>query len=252
MKNIIFKVIIDNYEQRQLEKVIKKTVANGEKFSKLPVCIATINPEILLKAKRDSSYRKILNNFNLRIIDGFGIVLCSFLLGRGVKHRFTGVDLAEIILAEAIHNDLKISFVLNENGLSSKKDLLSFLKNKFGKNKLRNCEIFSSKKKERGSAKIKKDTQILFVGLGAPEQEVLIQEIKDKLPKLRVAIGIGGTFDYWTNSIKRAPRVIRILGMEWLWRLLTLRGYSKKKNRVKRIFGAVFIFPLKYIFDTTR
>ncbi len=249
MKDLIFKVKIDNHKRQRLEKIIKGTLKKGRNFSKLPICFATINPEILLKARDNSEYRKILNEFDLRIVDGFGITLYSFLFGRGIKHRTPGADLARIILEEGMQNKLRISFIINKEGLSSKKELILFLEKEFGKKRLCNCEIYATNKDVQGRLKIRKDTQVLFVGLGAPKQEMLIQGIKDKLPELRMAIGVGGTFDYWTNKRKRAPKIMRKLGFEWLWRLLILRGYTMKKARIKRVLEATFRFPLKYILD---
>jgi N-acetylglucosaminyldiphosphoundecaprenol N-acetyl-beta-D-mannosaminyltransferase len=40
-----------------------------------------------------------------------------------------------------------------------------------------------------------------------------------ELPSVRIAMGVGGTLDFLSGRIKRAPRVLRQLGLEWLWRL---------------------------------
>lgn len=249
MKNSIFRVKIDNYKKNQLRRIIEGVTKKGEKFSKLPICFATLNPEILLKAKKDKGYAKILNKFDLKIVDGFGISFCSFFLRRRVGQRVAGADLAEIILEEALENELKTAFVMKNDGLSSKEEILSYVTKKFGKKRCALCKIYRTNEKEWGSLKIEKGTQVLLVGLGAPAQEMLIQKTKATLPKLRIAIGVGGTFDYWTNKQKRAPKMMRILGMEWFWRLLILGKYSKKKERLKRIFEAVFVFPFRYILN---
>jgi N-acetylglucosaminyldiphosphoundecaprenol N-acetyl-beta-D-mannosaminyltransferase len=252
MKNSIFKVKIDNYKRKKLSKIIEGISKRGEKFSKLPICFATLNPEILLKANNDEEYAEILNKFELKVVDGFGISFCSFFSKVRVGQRIAGADLAEIILKEAMKNELKTAFIIKKDGLSSKEEIISFLIEKFGKKKCAFCKIYSTSEIGQGSLKIEKDTQVLLVGLGAPTQEIFIQKIKEILPKLRIAIGVGGTFDYWTNKQRRAPKFMRILGMEWFWRLLMFGKYSKKKTRVKRIFEAIFIFPLKYIRNSSK
>lgn len=249
MKDQIFKVRIHNFSKNQLGMFITETIRRGDKFSNLPICLATLNPEILLKAKTEVSYRKTLNKFDLRVADGFGIILCSFLLGKNVRNRVAGADLARIALREALKNDLKVAFVLNKEGLSSEKKLSLFLEKEFGQKKRKLCKIYSTDKANAGDLKMDKKTQVLFVGLGAPCQEEFIQKIKSELPFLRFAIGVGGTFDFWTKSRKRAPKMVQKLGMEWLWRLMLLPGYSKKGERVKRIFNAVFVFPVKCTSD---
>ncbi|MBT3356159.1 WecB/TagA/CpsF family glycosyltransferase [bacterium] len=252
MKNQIFGIKIHNYTKKQLHKIVLGIVRKGRSFSKIPVCIVTLNPEILLKAKHDQRYKKFLEQFDLRIADGFGIVFCSLFLKRQVIHRFAGADLAGVVIEEALKNKLKVALVMDKEGLSSKEELKFFLKEKFGQKKSNLCRIYLEDKESGEQEKLSKNTQVLFVGLGAPSQEEFILKNKEDLPDLRLAIGTGGTFDYWTKRTRRAPKLMRIFGFEWLWRVLILRGYSKKKQRIKRVFSAVFIFPIKYIFDNSK
>ena len=55
---------------------------------------------------------------------------------------------------------------------------------------------------------------LLFVCLGSPRQEEWIAIHRPPC----LAIGLGGALDVWSGEIKRAPRVFREYGMEWLWR----------------------------------
>jgi len=77
-------------------------------------------------------------------------------------------------------------------------------------------------KKDHNSSFIIHDSNfidILFVAFGAPKQEFWISENLDKIP-VKIAIGVGGAFDYISGKIPRAPFFVRKLGMEWLFRLL--------------------------------
>ena len=60
---------------------------------------------------------------------------------------------------------------------------------------------------------------VLLVAYGAPKQELWIDRMGDQLPGVAVAIGVGGAFDYLTGRVPRAPRWMRRVGMEWLFRL---------------------------------
>ncbi|HYL08831.1 MAG TPA: WecB/TagA/CpsF family glycosyltransferase, partial [Candidatus Udaeobacter sp.] len=60
---------------------------------------------------------------------------------------------------------------------------------------------------------------VLLVAFGAPKQELWIERLKDRLG-VAVAIGVGGTFDYLTGRVPRAPRWMRSAGLEWLHRLI--------------------------------
>ncbi len=86
------------------------------------------------------------------------------------------------------------------------------------------------------SAINKAKPDILLVALGAPKQEKWIAENLPKLPSVKLAIGVGGTFDFISGLVRRAPRFMRALGFEWLWRLLI------QPWRFRRIFNATIKF----------
>ena len=83
----------------------------------------------------------------------------------------------------------------------------------------------------------KSGCEMLFVALGSPKQELLIDSLQSKL-KCSLMIGVGGTFDYYSGKIKRAPDFMKEMGLEWLYRLI------KQPARAKRIYKALITFPL--------
>ena len=78
--------------------------------------------------------------------------------------------------------------------------------------------------------------EILFVALGAPKQEIWIYENLKKMPSVKLAMGVGGSFDFISGRIKRAPLIFQRLGLEWLWRLIL------EPRRIKRIYNATAKF----------
>jgi N-acetylglucosaminyldiphosphoundecaprenol N-acetyl-beta-D-mannosaminyltransferase len=78
---------------------------------------------------------------------------------------------------------------------------------------------------------------ILLVAFGAPAQDMWIATHLKSLPTVRIAMGVGGTFDFLAGDVRRAPLALRILGLEWLWRLIL------EPWRWKRIWTAVVTFP---------
>ncbi len=86
---------------------------------------------------------------------------------------------------------------------------------------------------------------IVLVGLGAPKQERWIERHADAFPSVRIMIGVGGAFDMWGGSKRRAPRAFRTLGLEWLWRL------ALEPRRLPRILRATVVFPVLALFDRT-
>ena len=84
---------------------------------------------------------------------------------------------------------------------------------------------------------------VLFVAYGAPRQELWIARNLDKLTSVCVAVGIGGSFDFISGNVKRAPAVMRKFGLEWLFRLFV------QPSRFKRIFNALIVFPCVVLKD---
>jgi len=68
------------------------------------------------------------------------------------------------------------------------------------------------------------------------KQEQWIYENLSKLPNIKIAMGVGGSFDYISGAIRRAPCFLRKIGLEWLYRLI------KQPKRLGRIFNATVVF----------
>ncbi len=201
--------------------------------------IVTLNQEILLKAKDDETYKKILNSADLKIIDSFGIILISKIKRLKVGKRVAGAEVAKYILKKSLQKKLKIGIIMKKGGFSNKKDFERFIKKKnYPKDNFKIFEIENLEETEKiKSGIIGKELDVLLVGLGAPEQEKLIARVfGDNEINLRVAIGVGGTFDFWTGKKKRAPKFLRKVGVEWLWR------FAIQPNRIGRIWNATAVF----------
>lgn len=210
--------------------------------------IVTPNAEIILASHKDEEFFYILNQADLSLADGSGPQIAAWLFGTKVP-RITGADTTVELLKLAAQEKLKVMVLNLENGLSSISEINDALNTKFP------GLIFSVININRDillSPEIIKtinDFQpvILFNALGFPYQEKSIYHNLKKLPSVKVALGIGGSFDFITEKIKRAPKVFRSLGLEWLWRLLNIFKYKNTLNRLKRIYTATVIFVLEVI-----
>jgi N-acetylglucosaminyldiphosphoundecaprenol N-acetyl-beta-D-mannosaminyltransferase len=85
-----------------------------------------------------------------------------------------------------------------------------------------------------------KHIDMLFISYGSPAQEVWLQRNFQNLD-IKLAVGVGGSFDYISGFTARPPKFIRTFHFEWLYRLIT------QPYRLKRIINALFIFPLKVL-----
>ncbi len=230
-----------------IHKISKKEVLERvERYLKTPKqnYIVTPNPEIILEAHRDEEFFYILNQADLSLPDGIGLKFAAWLLRENLV-RLTGADLTKNILKLAEEKQYKVGIVNWCCGLSSAGDIeKTLLRDYPGLNFLvEDIERGEEIKKEGRVGKFKPD--ILFVSLGAPYQEKAIFHNLGNIPSVKLALGIGGAFDFISGKIKRAPKFIRTIGFEWLWRLCSQP--QDRSKRAKRIYKAVIKFPIKVL-----
>lgn len=222
----------------------KETLQQVNSFvqSKNQHYIVTTNPEFIVEAQNNSQFREVLNNASLSVSDGVGILWGSWLLrkhnnGQRVRERITGVELFLDICAEAEKNEWKV-FLLGAGEGVAQQTQNSLLK-KHPHLKVVGCYAGSPKIEDEDII-LKKinlmKPDIVFVAYGAPAQELWIARNLSKMESVRLAVGIGGTFDFISGNIKRAPAMMRKLGLEWLWRLIL------QPSRIKRIYNATARF----------
>lgn len=217
--------------------------------------IFTPNPEFLLEARKNEEFFYILNQADLAIPDGFGLVLASLLMGKRLK-RISGSDLIYDICALAAKENKSV-FLLGGSGNTAEKaseklkKIYPNLQIVGAEQGLRAGEWeIKSRQWTKGEGanqrlierinEVKPD--IIFVAFGHPKQELWIYHTLKHLPSVKVAMGVGGSFDFIAGTVKRAPRIMRVIGLEWLWRLL-----QEPRTRWKRIYNAVVKFPLVFL-----
>jgi len=198
--------------------------------------IATINPEFILAAQKDEEFKNVLNSCDLNIADGVGIKFAFWWLKSRLKFRMAGIDLMREIIKMADEKKLKIFLAANSGGLSSWEETKDAILKKYP-----NLEISGENIDIHNTLYIIPDTDILFCNFGAPYQEKFLNSQKNG--KIKLAVGVGGSFDYLTGKLKRAPKWMQFFGVEWFWRLIL------QTKRIKRILNAVIVFPIKIIFQ---
>lgn len=190
--------------------------------------IVTPGPEFLMRARRNPDFKKLLNKSDLSLPDGKGVVLFS---GGKIAQRVTGVDMTEKLLKK-LDRGTSVAVILSSQGLSTKKGVEEACQR-------RNRGIQVVVGDENNAEKLLKETRctVVFVATGSPHQEEWMFTHQKDFPEVRIMMGVGGTFDFLTGKQKRAPKIWRNLGIEWLWRLL------HDPKRLPRIINAVILFP---------
>lgn len=206
--------------------------------------IYTPNPEMLVKADRDSYFKAVLNRGDLNLCDGFGIRLASFFR----LPRVTGVD-CMLDLCGLAENEGKRIFLLGSGSEEVVAATAEALQKYYPKLKIAGvhhgpavAEIVSGLQvniEENGQV-IERINQVkpavLFVAFGMGKQEKWIDAYLEKMPSVKIAMGVGGAFDYISGSVPRAPLLLRTIGLEWLYRVI------RQPWRMGRILNATVIF----------
>ena len=181
-----------------------------------PHQIATVNPEFVMTAQRDPIFRVVLERAALCLPDGIGLLWAA----RGLlPERVTGSDGAPLIAERAASKGWRIFLLGAAPGVAEQ--TAAVLTQRYPGLQIAGTHAGSPSAEEEESIVQmvnQSKADILFVAYGAPKQDKWIAR---NLPRLqvRVAMGVGGAFDFISGKAVRAPRWMRQIGLEWLYRL---------------------------------
>lgn len=238
--------------------------------------VFTPNPEILLTQQKDVSYRALLQNASYLTSDGIGlyiayqiqdstcgrwlhfcllpyyffqVLFCKERLYTKYGERVCGSDITLDIVEYAQRNKIRIAIIDLYNPTDTQKvanqKIFSSQLQRAYPNLLFDYYVYAPKEqknilKSLGSSK----AQIVFSTLGMKHQEQSIAEILQACPNIRLGLAIGSSFDYITGFQKRAPKILRRMWFEWLYRIFTS---PNKWKRIQRIYQALVVFPIRVI-----
>ncbi|MEH7116860.1 WecB/TagA/CpsF family glycosyltransferase [Neobacillus vireti] len=188
--------------------------------------IVTANPEIITYAQSHSYYEKIIKHSDYIIPDGIGIVIASRLKRQPLQERLAGFDLMYNLLKLSDQHHYKIYLlgtkpdIIDLSALNIKKafphlEIVGFHHGYFHDDDNIIEEIKQAK------------PDLVFVGLGFPKQEKWISHNLKHFDK-GIFIGIGGCLNIWAGVNNRAPKFMRDLNLEWLYRLIKEPSRSKR------------------------
>ncbi|PRR76802.1 putative N-acetylmannosaminyltransferase [Clostridium liquoris] len=199
-----------------------------KKFNKIHIISG--NPEVLNSGLNNEMLFKNFTQKNSVIIpDGIGTVIASKIVGNKVEEKIAGIEVMEEIIKLCEKEEKGIYLLgtkeetLNKciNNLKIKYPKLKILGSHNGFFDLDNCyEIISEINKLNPYA--------LFVAMGAPRQEIFISKYMDSI-SATIFMGVGGSFDVMAGEVKRAPKWMISMGLEWLYRV------GKEPWRIKRL-----------------
>lgn len=198
--------------------------------------IATPNNEMLVESTKNSEFKSVLQNTDLNLPDSTGLLIAAFLTGQKLHKRCPGVDTV-IELCKRLKPDQPVFLLGAAPGIAQK---AAAKLNQINPGINIGGYYSGSPQDSESDFIVNKinhsKPQLLLVAYGAPAQDLWINKHLNKIPSVRVAMGVGGTFDFLAGNIKRAPEAIRQIGLEWLWRLII------QPRRLTRIINATVVF----------
>lgn len=214
---------------REIDKVLN---SNYE-----PYHIITANPEIVMQIRRNELPKEISNKAGMITPDGIGIVYGSKILGGNIRQRVTGVELLEEMLTYCNNNEHSMFFLgTNEETLNAFQKVISDRFPDISVAGYRNG-FFDVNDDDEVVEMIKEShADILIMGMGSPRSHKWFDSRRDKLG-VKVATDVGGGFDALTGHVKRAPKWIQTINMEWFYRRLQ---NPSRKDRQKDLYRFAF------------
>ncbi|MEM9924944.1 MAG: WecB/TagA/CpsF family glycosyltransferase [Cyanobacteria bacterium P01_D01_bin.50] len=184
------------------------------------VCVANVH--MLMEAHWNPEFASVLKDADMVTPDGMPLVWMMKKLGATSQDRVAGLDILASVCELAQQQDVSLFFVGSQTEILS--GMRSKLEKEYPELKIAAMEPlpFRPLTENEDEALINKINEsgagVVFVSLGCPKQEKWMAEHKDKIQA--VMIGLGGAFPVYAGLHKRAPRIIRESGFEWLYRWL--------------------------------
>ena len=233
-------VPFDNVTTEETLRIIEGMIA-----SKRPHYLATANVDFVVQATHDLELHRILTDADLVLCDGMPLVWASRLLGNGLPERVAGSDLVPALLELAEQKGYRVFFLGGQEEVAAKA-----LENIIAKHpNLQVAGVLSPPFKpllemdHEGICQTIRESEadLLFVSFGCPKQEKWINMNYRKLG-VPVSIGVGATIDFLAGHMKRAPKWMHGLGLEWVYRLL-----QEPKRLFKRYFDDLLVFGVNMV-----
>jgi len=238
-------VPVDPVTRREALVFVARLFDAGKPHDRRGALIATPNPEMVVAARRDPALMEALLGASLAAPDGIGLVWAAWLRGIPAPERVSGVDLADDIAGWAASRGAAVFLLGGAEGVAAA--AAHELVHRHPGLRVVGA-ISGGRARADAAGRIHIDRraldliaaskpEILFVAFGHGLQEKWIAQNLPHMPSVRIAMGVGGTFDFLSGRARRAPNALRALGLEWLWR------FVREPRRIGRIFTAIFVFP---------
>ena len=198
----------------------------------------TPNLEMLSSAQKNEEIKKMLNSASVSLPDGFSLKIIAKILGKEIKHTVAGIEFGEALVEIAEKEGARVFLLGGRKGVAPRAAKSILAKHP----SLRVCGTFHGYFKAKHIPAVarmieKSGADILIVCQGFPKQEHFANFVMKNTEFVKVVACLGGAFDIWSGDLERAPKSMRDIHAEWLWRII------QEPSRLERFVKSLDAFP---------
>ncbi len=244
MKSRLLNINIDLFDsEEEVLALLSKDIDSGRSIE-----LFFLNAHCFNLAQKDREYFDILNSCDYLLNDGIGIKIASKIEKLVLKKNLNGTDFIPEIAEMAAKKGYKIFLLGAKDGIAEEAAVK--LKEKF--EGLQIAGVHSGYGLDESVLEMINNSKadILIAGMGVPMQEKWIRENKSKLGSVKLFVGGGAILDFLSQRIRRAPLLMRKIGLEWVFRLCLEPGRLWRRYLVGNFLFFYYILVLKLGFKT--
>lgn len=226
---------VNNCSMEECIGEIEKMIVSEQKSY-----VVAVNCDVIMQIEKDAELKNITDNASMVIVDGKPLIWIAKKHNLPVKEKISGSDLVPLLCDRAAEKGYKVFILGGKEGVAQKaKEKLE--------ERLPQIKVVGAYSPPMGFEKDESETDkinsminevspdLLFVCFGCPKQEKFIYDNINKY-NAKVSICAGATVDFIAGNIKRAPKWMRKIGLEWFYRFL---------KEPKRLFKRYFVDDIK-------
>ena len=207
-----------------MEDALDRIEAHASRAVATPLQVAFVNPDCVNIARRDPAYRRTVNQAGLVLPDGIGMRIAGKLLRKPFRQNVNGTDLFPRLCARLGQRGGSLYLLGAQPGVAA--GVANWVASHHPGVRVVGAEhgFFSAEELPQVLARIQAaQPDVLLVAMGAPAQDRWIAQ-HAAAAGARVALGVGGLFDFYSGRVVRAPQWVREMGLEWAFRLMQEPG----------------------------
>jgi len=224
-----------------VNKIDKAIISNKQ------VHHCVINAGKVVKIQNDERLKESVINSDIVNADGMSVVWSVRFLGYKIQERVAGIDLMENLIRLAHEKSYSCFFLGAKEEVV--KNVVSHYSVKYSKKIIagfRNGYFDNNDDKTIINQINKSKANLLFVAMTSPKKEIFLNKYKNELKNINLIMGVGGSFDVIAGTIRRAPKYMQELGLEWFYRFMQEPKRMWRRYLIGNFKFVILIFKAKF------